>query len=449
MNVRPQPIQASPVDPFVVSVCCWIEGCGFLAHPFVYEYILSQGAILYNNILTLAKQNRREWQVEVLRETLEKRERQMLAPYALKSGDSQGRKFPENQPVHRTAFQRDRDRVLHTTAFRRLEYKTQVFVNFEGDYYRTRLTHTLEVSQVGRSIARALGANEDLVEAICLAHDLGHSPFGHAGESVLNRLMEKHGGFDHNQQTLRIVTELERRYPGWPGLNLTYETREGIVKHETEYDISDPGAAEYHPELRGSLEAQIANMADETAYNAHDLDDGLRSGLIEPEQLAGLELWQLLCEQIDYQPEQASFDKMTRHRLIRRLLGLQIMELVKAGGKAIQDAGVQLPEDIQKLDYNLVRHSDEFAALLRPYKDFLYKNLYRHYRVVRMSRKAELFLTDLFNAYTEAPEQLPPSVQSKFDERGMYRAVTDHIAGMTDRYALQEWERLFRPFTRP
>jgi dGTPase len=215
------------------------------------------------------------------REQLENQEDNNLAPYGVRSRDSKGRSYPENEPAYRTAFQRDRDRVIHTSAFRRLEYKTQVFINFEGDYYRTRLTHTLEVTQIGRTIARALGANEDLVEAICLAHDLGHSPFGHSGEIALNRLLKDNGGFDHNKQSLRIVTKLERRFDGFPGLNLTWEVREGIVKHETEYDISD--ASDYDPELRGHLEAQIANAADEIAYTAHDLDDGLRSGMITPE----------------------------------------------------------------------------------------------------------------------------------------------------------------------
>src|SRR5512136_561902 len=228
------------------------------------------------------------------REELEAVEAQSLAPYAVNSRDSRGRAYPEAEAPHRTAFQRDRDRILHTTAFRRLEYKTQVFINFEGDYFRTRLTHTLEVAQVGRTIARALGANEDLVEAICLAHDLGHSPFGHAGEYTLRKLMKDFGGFDHNRQSLRIVTELEQRYPEFPGLNLTWEAREGIVKHESEYDISD--ARDFDPDLRGNLETQICNVADELAYTTHDLDDGLRSGMINPQMLGGIALWEILIE---------------------------------------------------------------------------------------------------------------------------------------------------------
>src|SRR5512134_929710 len=230
------------------------------------------------------------------RTQLEQIEDQNLAPYACRSRSTRGRKHPDEEPEYRTSFQRDRDRILHTTAFRRLEYKTQVFINYEGDYYRTRLTHTLEVAQIGRTLARALGANEDLLEAICLAHDLGHPPFGHSGETVLSRLMQNVGGFDHNKQSMRIVTKLERRYPEFPGLNLTWEVREGIVKHESEYDVAD--ASEYNPDLRGHLEAQIANVADELAYTAHDLDDGLRSGMITPAMLEGIALWEILLESV-------------------------------------------------------------------------------------------------------------------------------------------------------
>ena len=232
------------------------------------------------------------------RQQLEEIEDKSLAPYAMRSRDSKGRAYLDNEPDYRTAFQRDRDRIIHTTAFRRLEYKTQVFINYEGDYYRTRLTHTLEVAQIGRAIARALGANEDLVEAICLVHDIGHPPFGHSGESVLSRLMKDFGGFDHNKQTLRLVTELEQRYPEFPGLNLTWEAREGIVKHESEYDISDASA--FNPELRGNLETQICNAADELAYTAHDLDDGLRSGMLAPRMLSGLTLWEALTDKIQW-----------------------------------------------------------------------------------------------------------------------------------------------------
>ncbi len=385
--------------------------------------------------------------VKISRERLEEQEKQFLASYALKSADSRGTEYPDADPEHRTIFQRDRDRVIHTTAFRRLEYKTQVFVNFEGDYYRTRLTHTLEVAQIGRSLARAIGANEDLVEVICLAHDLGHPPFGHAGESVLNECMAAHGGFEHNKQSYRIITELERRYPNWPGLNLSYESREGIVKHETEYDNSDASGFGFDPNLRASLEAQIANISDEMAYNAHDLDDGLRSGLLITDQLTGIEWWQYLSNEVGYTG--GTLTELMRHRLIRRMIGLQLFDAINSTSDAIDASGVQTPQDVQRLDYNLVRHSERFATMNRQFKNFLFDNLYRHFRVVRMSRKARRFLQDLFTAYLDEPAQLPVSVREKFDERGQHRAVTDYIAGMTDRYALQEWERLFSPFERP
>ncbi|MGD8904522.1 MAG: dNTP triphosphohydrolase, partial [Anaerolineae bacterium] len=241
------------------------------------------------------------------RERLEQLEADSLAPYAQRSANSRGRLYPDHEPAYRTAFQRDRDRIIHTTAFRRLEYKTQVFVISEGDYYRNRLTHTLEVAQIGRTLARALGVNEDLTEAICLGHDLGHPAFGHSGERTLDELMAAHGGFDHNRQTLRIVEQLERRYPHWPGLNLTWEVREGLVKHETEYDVSD--ASGYEPELACSLEGQIANAADELAYTAHDLDDGLRSGLLNPLALEEVTLWQRLVEGLEIDPC-AELDKL-------------------------------------------------------------------------------------------------------------------------------------------
>ncbi|MDW8327323.1 MAG: deoxyguanosinetriphosphate triphosphohydrolase [Anaerolineales bacterium] len=381
------------------------------------------------------------------RELLEAREAQMLAPYGFKSRDSRGRAYqPDPEPNDRTAFQRDRDRILHTTAFRRLEYKTQVFINYEGDYYRTRLTHTLEVAQIGRTVARALGANEDLVEAICLAHDLGHSPFGHAGEVTLNRLMADHGGFDHNKQSLRIVTKLERRYPNWPGLNLTWEVREGIVKHETEYDVADAGA--YDPEKRGHLEAQIANAADELAYTAHDLDDGLRSGIIAPGDLSGLELWELVCDSIGWRGE--TLDQLTRHRLIRRLIGIEVEDLVQATHARIETAKVRSVEELQRLPYNVVGWGEAMAARNRQLKQFLYENLYRHYRVVRMEAKAEQVLSDLFAAYIRKPEMLPRETRRRAEETGdLHRAVCDYLAGMTDRFALDEHYKLFDPYTLP
>jgi dGTPase len=381
----------------------------------------------------------------ITRQQREAHEDQTLAPYGIKSRETLGRRFPEDEDLYRTVFQKDRDRILHTTAFRRLEYKTQVFVNYEGDYYRTRLTHTLEVAQIGRSLAAALGANVDLIEGICLSHDLGHSPFGHAGERVLNELMRDHGGFDHNRQTYRIVTELEERYPGWPGLNLTHELLEGIVKHESRYDISSSEG--YDPTTRGSLEAQIANISDELAYSAHDLDDGLRAGLLVHEQLDGLEAWTMLKESIHW--DGIRFDDMIRHQLIRRLIGLEINDVITATDKRLAETGAQSPDELQRLPENVICNSAQFARMNDQLKNFLYDQLYRHYRVTRMSEKAYRFLRELFEAYVREPAQLPPEVRSRIEARGIHRAVADYLAGMTDRYALMEWQRLFDPFTRP
>ena len=378
------------------------------------------------------------------RNKLESIEDQSLAPYGIRSSVSKGRVYQEDEPGYRTAFQRDRDRILHTTAFRRLEYKTQVFFNYEGDYYRTRLTHTLEVAQIGRTLARALGANEDLIEAICLAHDLGHSPFGHSGEAALNRLMKERGGFDHNRQSLRIVTKLEQRYPEFPGLNLTWEVREGVVKHETEYDVSD--SSDYDPELRGHLEAQIANAADEIAYTAHDLDDGLRSKMITPEMLGGIALWEILAESVGWQ---GNLDDLSRHRLIRRLIGILVTDMVESTSDRLLKSAVKSVDELQRLEYNVIGLSEELHRRNRELKDFLYANLYRHSRVVRMQVKAERIINDLFNAYTNEPVILPSHVEAQIESRGLERTICDHIAGMTDRYAVEEHQKLFDPAIKP
>ncbi len=379
------------------------------------------------------------------RAQLESLEEQTLAPYACHSAQSKGRVYAEDEPEYRTAFQRDRDRILHTTAFRRLEYKTQVFINYEGDYYRTRLTHTLEVSQIARTIARALGANEDLVESICLAHDLGHPPFGHSGEVVLARLMSDHGGFDHNKQSLRIVTRLERRYPDFPGLNLTWEVREGIVKHESEYDVAD--ASEYNPDLRGHLEAQIANAADELAYTAHDLDDGLRSGMITAAMLDGITLWEILAESVGWRGGQLS--DLDRHRIIRRLIGLEVTDLVHTTNQRLIESGVKSVEELQRLPYNVIGFSEDMHRRNRQLKDFLYTRLYRHHRVVRMAVKAERIIVDLFTAYANEPEILPAHVQELIEGYGLERTICDYIAGMTDRFAVDEHAKLFDAMTKP
>jgi len=378
------------------------------------------------------------------RPELERIESDSLAPYALKSAESKGRAFPESESSNRTAFQRDRDRIIHTTAFRRLEYKTQVFVYYEGDHYRTRLTHTLEVAQLGRSIARGLGGNEDLTETICLAHDLGHPPFGHAGEYALDKLMKEHGGFNHNTQSYRIVTKLEERFSQFRGLNLTYETREGMIKHETEYDKSD--ASEYELDLRASLEAQIANAADEIAYNAHDLEDGLRADLFEVQDLAELEIWKTLTRQANMDKE--PFTNLSRDKVIRELIGLMVTDVVETTAKNIENWSIDSPWVLQRHQENVVSYSDELGEWIRSLKDFLYQRMYRHYRLMRMQSKAERIICEIFEAYTDQPMMLPDHVQTRTADRPVKRVVTDYIAGMTDRYAIQEWDKLFDPYIR-
>ena len=376
---------------------------------------------------------------------LEEIEDRSLAPYGIRSKNSKGRLYPDDEPDYRTKFQRDRDRILHTTAFRRLEYKTQVFINYEGDYYRTRLTHTLEVSQIGRTLARALGANEDLVESICLAHDLGHPPFGHSGEVTLNKLMNNHGGFNHNKHSFRIVTELENRYTNFPGLNLSWEVLEGIVKHETEYDVSD--AANFNPDLRGHIEAQIANVADEMAYTAHDLDDGLRSQIISAEMLDGIELWEIIKNQVGWRS--GKLDDLTRHRVIRKLIGYEVTEILSSTERILRQSDVRSVDELQRLPYNVVGFSDEMSQRNRVLKDFLFKNLYRHYRVVRMSVKAERIISDLFNAYRQQPAILPFHIQNNIENLGLEKTICDYIAGMTDRFATEEFQKLFEPTILP
>jgi dGTPase len=376
------------------------------------------------------------------RDRLEAAERAVLAPYAAFAAASRGRRYEEPESAFRTAFQKDRDRVIHTSAFRRLEYKTQVLVNFEGDYYRTRLTHTLEVAQVARSIARALGLNEDLAETIALAHDLGHPPFGHAGERTLDRLGAEVGGFDHNRQSFRIVTEIERRYDGFPGLNLTVETLEGIMKHETAYDVPDPqGAADGRP----SLEAQVVNAADEIAYNAHDLDDGLRSGHLDIVRVAEVPLVGRLLERLGVDLHR--FRAQDRVTLQRELLGLVIDDVVGRTSERIDAAGVVSIDEVRAHPTSLVGPSPELAADLEALKRFLYDHFYFHYRLIRMTRKADHILERLHTAYLDTPTMLPPDVRDAADELGLHRAVLDYLSGMTDRFAVDEYRRLFDPTT--
>lgn len=389
------------------------------------------------------------------REELEQQEIERLAPYAVKSRDTRGRRHPEGEHPYRTAYQRDRDRILHTTAFRRLENKTQVFIITEGDYYRTRLTHTLEVAQIGRTIARALRTNEDLTEAICLAHDLGHGPFGHSGEAALNALMQEHGGFDHNHQSLRIVETLERRYPDFPGLNLSWEVREGILKHETEYDRGM--AYSFEPDKHGTLECQIVNAADEIAYSTADLDDGLRSGMITAGQLSQVALWQEVISEQGIGVGD-SIAEMHRHWVIRKMVGREVTDLIKATDEVLQSHDVQSADDVRSLGFNAIAHSETMQEKNRELKDFLYHNLYRHWRVMRMASKADRFLGQLFRLYVAEPMLLPQQVQDRLavpeaggnadENESVERVVCDYVAGMTDRYALQEYQKLFDPMER-
>ncbi len=379
------------------------------------------------------------------RPQLEEIESMSLAPYGLRSAESRGRAYPEPESATRPAFTRDRDRIIHTTPFRRLMYKTQVFVFFEGDHYRTRLTHTLEVAQLGRSLARGLGGNVDLTEAICLAHDLGHPPFGHAGEHMLNILMADHGGFNHNTQSYRIVTELEQHYPNFPGLNLTYETREGMLKHETDYDRSE--AAEYEPDKRASLEAQIANFADEIAYNAHDLDDGLRAGLFTLTDLDELAIWRELSEVAGWKPGE-HFTSMHRHEIIRELIGRSVGDVMARTAEALDANNIDSPEKLQRHPENVVGYTPEFGQKVRALKKFLFDRMYRHYRVMRMQTKAERFVAELFDAYVKEPHMLPDETQARLETASVERVVADYIAGMTDRYALDDWQRLYDPYIR-
>lgn len=376
------------------------------------------------------------------RQELERIEALSLAPYACLSANTRGRAFLDPETPYRTAFQRDRERILHTTAWRRLQGKTQVFVVTEGDYYRTRITHTLEVAQIGRTIARALGVNEDLVEGICLAHDLGHPPFGHSGEMTLNELMASEGGFNHNQHSFRVVTELESRYPEFPGLNLTYEMREGIVKHETDYDVV--AEHDYETGLRGSVESQIACYADELAYNAHDTDDGLRAGLLVWDEVAAQAWPRRAAEAAGIAPG-TPFEEMVRHRVIRKLIATMVTDLVDQSTRNLTESRVRSVDDVRRQPQNVIAFSEEGKQMNAQLKSFLYKKMYRHPRVLRMHSKAGRVLRDLFAAFMDEPEMMPLSAQQKYKGLPRPRAVCYYIAGMTDRFALDEHARLFDP----
>lgn len=381
----------------------------------------------------------------ITRTLLETRERDMLAPWGMKSADTRGRVYQEDEADYRTVYQKDRDRIVHTTAFRRLAYKTQVFVYHEGDHYRNRLTHTIEVAQLGRTLARALGANEDLTEAICLAHDLGHPPFGHTGEHILDQLMAGHGGFDHQRQTVRVLERLEHRYVGFPGLNLSYEVREGIVKHDTDYDVTN--AEGYEPHLAGTLECQLANLADEIAWNTSDLDDGLYAGLLELGDLAAQPLWQQVMASLDQPPRPEKLDPLLRARAIRRLVGMEVNDAIAHTQTQLEAHDIDSVDALRAIGRNLAGFSPGLAAANSVQKRYLFDSFYRSYRVMRMAAKAERILAHLFGAYIQEPRQLPPSTRQKVErsDDGLHRVVCDYLAGMTDRYAIQEYKRLFDP----
>jgi dGTPase len=380
------------------------------------------------------------------RQQFELEEARFLAPYGMASRDSRGRVHQEAEHPLRMAFQRDRDRIIHSTAFRRLEYKTQVFVNHEGDYYRTRLTHSMEAAQISRTVARALRVNEDLAETVALAHDLGHTPFGHAGERALNADMVDYGGFEHNAQSLRIVDLLEERYPDFPGLNLTWEVREGIVKHSPPYD--KPLAAHFAPGEAPCIEAQIVDYADEIAYNSHDIDDGLKSRLLVPEQLESVTLWRETYRRIRSQYPGAGF-RIWRYQVIRTLIDDFVHDLIATVRRRIEELRIEGVEDVRRAGRPIATFSDEMEEKRLELKSFLMENLYRHYRVMRMAVKAQKVLRDLFRAYMEEPSQLPPHVLARCQAgESEARVIADYIAGMTDRFAFEEHRKLFDPMER-
>ncbi len=372
---------------------------------------------------------------------LEALERQSLAPYAQFSADTRGRKHQEPSPEWRAEYQRDRDRVIHSRAFRRLEYKTQVFLNGSGDHFRTRLTHTMEVAAVSRNIARALKLNEDLAETIALAHDLGHSPFGHQGEAVLNRLMKVSGGFEHNRQSLRIVEELEQRYPRFPGLNLTWEVREGLAKHHTAHD--HPAKRPGFDAKSSSLEAQVADLADEIAYYSHDLNDGLDSGLLSEDQLnRNVRLWRQAARTVEREYGWLA-DECRRYFIIRCITDLQIKDVVTTTERLVREAGVASADEVRLQSRALVRHSPARQTLNLELRTFLYKNLYYNPAVSGPHRRSHRILAELFRCYLQHHEQVGSLARKRAPRDGWPRAICDYLAGMTDRYAILEYQRLF------
>lgn len=398
----------------------------------------------------------------LIREDYEQREEENLAPYAMKSREAGTREYPEDKHPVRTCFQRDRDRIVHCEAFRNLEYKTQVFIIFEGDYYRTRLTHTIEVAQIGRTIGRALRLNEDLIEAVALAHDLGHPPFGHAGEDALNAIIDEAGKglkvkrFNHNMRSFDIVTRLEKRYPDFPGLNLTPEVLIGILKHETDYDEAG--------ESRGyrdgpTIEARVVDVADSLAYLNHDIDDGLTSGCISEVDLMESELWQKALKELGSRIDPDN-KEMLKYQIVKQLIDMQIKDLLNTTDRRLQDCGLKsskeakdylLKEMRRRPNETLVGFSAEMAGQRNELQKLLFEKLYNHYRVIRMTSKAKRVLRDLFKVYWDEPNQLPPSIYDRGQERnsaGKYEIICNHLASMTDRAALEEHKKFFNPYTK-
>jgi dGTPase len=375
------------------------------------------------------------------KEELETRERQMLASYAQFSGETRGRVYPEPPPSWRTEYQRDRDRVIHSRAFRRLEYKTQVFLNGTGDHLRTRLTHTIEVAAMARGLARALRLNEDLAETIALAHDLGHSPFGHRGEAVLNKLMREHGGFEHNRQSLRIVEELEEKYPGFRGLNLTWEVREGLIKHQTSYD--QPGLRKGFTATSPSLEAQIGNLADELIYGSHDLDDGLEAGLLSEEELRRhVRVFAQALETVGKEHGELPAE-IRRYFIVRCIIDDQVRDAVETSEAAILASGVKTADDVRRQPRPLVRHSPARRSLNAEFNRYLHKHLYSNPAVAEPNRRAVKMLEDLFQYYMAHPLEIGEASRKRARKTGWPRAICDYLSGMTDRYTILEHRRLF------
>jgi len=373
-----------------------------------------------------------------------KNDENRLAPYAAKSSCTRGRTHIEESHSYRSEYQRDRERIIHCRAFRRLEYKTQVFINHEGDHFRTRLTHTMEVAQIARAAARAMRLNEDLAESIALAHDLGHTPFGHVGERELNRLLHNNGGFEHNRQSLRVVEVLEKRYSDFDGLNLTWETREGLIKHSGTYDR--PETSEFMPQEQPTLEAQIIDFSDEIAYNNHDLDDGISSGLLEYGQVYDLRIWEMAVK--EYGKKLPESQKMASREIIRTIINLLVTDLINNTMEAIVKNSIKDFLDVKECGVKLAGFSDSVGSANEELKSFLKNNLYRHYKVSRMSLKSERVINELFKVYTEHPETLPHNYQDAIEKQGILPTVRDFIAGMTDRFALEEYRKLTDPLVR-